>query len=50
MGGSIDHHQQQQQNHSLRTDSSERLDGLNAFYWYQIFAVDSAVVEEQKKC
>ena len=35
--------QQQQQNHHLRTDSS-----LNAFYWYQIFALDSAVVEAQK--
>ena len=22
--------------------------GLNAFYWYQIFALDSAVVEEQE--
>ena len=22
--------------------------GLNAFYWYQIFALDSAVVEPQK--
>ena len=22
--------------------------GLNAFYWYQIFALDSAVVEAQK--
>ena len=24
------------------------LGGLNAFYWYQIFALDSAVVEEQE--
>ena len=24
------------------------LGGLNAFYWYQIFALDSAVVEAQK--
>ena len=24
------------------------LRGLNAFYWYQIFALDSAVVEVQK--
>ena len=23
--------------------------GLNAFYWYQIFALDSAVVEVQEK-
>ena len=23
--------------------------GLNAFYWYQIFALDFAVVEAQKK-
>ena len=25
------------------------LGGLNAFYWYQIFALNSAVVEAQKK-
>ena len=24
------------------------LGGLNTFYWYQIFALDSAVVEAQK--
>ena len=24
--------------------------GLNAFYWYQILALDSAVVEAQKRC
>ena len=44
---------QQQQNHHLRTDSniSHRGGGgggLNAFYWYQIFALDSAVVEVQE--
>ena len=33
-------------NHCLRTDSSVSHRGdLNAFYWYQIFALDSAVVE-----
>ena len=36
----------------LRTDSSLRhggwRGGLNAFYWYQIFALDSAVVELQE--
>ena len=33
---------QQQQNHSLRTDSSlsHGGGGLNAFYWYQIFALE----------
>ena len=40
---------QQQQNHRLRTDSSLSHrgggGGLNAFYWYQIFALNSAVVE-----
>ena len=44
---------QQQQNHHLRTDSSLSHrggggGGLNAFYWYQIFALDSAVVEVQE--
>ena len=41
---------QQQQNHRLRTDNSQShwRGGLNAFYWYQIFALDSAVVEAQK--
>ena len=39
----------QQQNHRLRMDSSESHWGsLNAFYWYQIFALDSAVIEAQK--
>ena len=39
---------QQQQNHRLRTDSclGHRV-GLNAFYWHQIFAIDSAVGEAQ---
>ena len=37
---------QQQQHHRLRTDSLPKPPrGLNAFYWYQIFALDSAVVE-----
>ena len=40
---------QQQQNHRHKTDSSQSHWGsLNAFYWYQIFALDSAVVEAQK--
>ena len=40
---------QQQQNHRLRTDSSLSHRGcLNAFYWYQFFALDSAVVEVQE--
>ena len=38
-----------QQNHRLRTDSSQtHWGGLHAFYWYQIFILDSAVVEAQK--
>ena len=41
----------QQQNHRLSTDSSLSHrglgGGLNAFYWYQIFALDSTVVEVQ---
>ena len=43
---------QQQQNHHLRKDSSlshrRGGGGLNAYYWYQIFALDSAVVEVQE--
>ena len=40
---------QQQQNHRLRTDISPSHRGdLNAFYWHQIFALDSAVVEVQE--
>ena len=49
---------QQQQNHRLSTDSSISHrggggwggggGGLNAFYWCQIFALDSAVVEVQE--
>ena len=39
---------QQQQNHRLRTDSSlSHCGGLNAFYWRQIFALDSVVVKTQ---
>ena len=39
---------QQQQNHRLRTDSSLYLCGAKfAFYWYQILALESAVVEAQ---
>ena len=38
---------QQQQNHHFRTDSSliYQGDGLNAFYWRQIFALNSVVVK-----
>ena len=42
---------QQKRNHRLRMDSSlshRGGGGLNAFYWYQIFALDSAVVEVQE--
>ena len=43
---------QQQQNHSLRTDSSLSHGGggggVNAFYWHQTLALDTAVVELQK--
>ena len=47
---------QQQQNHRLRTDSSQSYrgggggggGGVKTFYWYQILALDSAVVEAQK--
>ena len=45
---------QQQQNHILRTDSSLSHRGgggeayLNAFYWYQIFALETAVVGVQE--
>ena len=42
-------------NESIRTEpppynrqQQKPLGGLNAFYWYQIFALDSAVVEAQK--
>ena len=41
----------QQHNHRLRTDISQSHwsggGGFNAFYWYQIFALDTAVVEAQ---
>ena len=42
---------QQQQHHRLRTDSSLSHwggGGLSAFYWYQIFAIDSVRVRTQK--
>ena len=44
--------QQQQQNHRLRTESSLSHQGLgwgglNAFYWYQSFALDSVDVKTQ---
>ena len=42
---------QQQQNHHLRSDSAQSKPmgvGLNSFYWYQIFALDSAV--QHKNC
>ena len=38
----------QQQNHRLRKNSSLSHWGLNTYNWYQIFALDSAVVEAQK--
>ena len=37
----------QQQKHCLRTDSGQSYWDLNAFNWYQIFALDSGVVKEQ---
>ena len=40
---------QQEQNNRLRTDSSlSHRGGLNVLYWYQIFALDSTVVEVQE--
>ena len=51
MGVTINKKKQQQQSYHLRTDSSlshRGGGGLNAFYWYQIFALDSAVVEVQE--
>ena len=49
MGVTINKKTQQQQNHRLSMDSSLSHRGvLNAFYWYQIFALDSAVVEVQE--
>ena len=33
---------------ALEEKQPEPLGGLNAFYWYQIFALDSAVVEVQE--
>ena len=46
---------QQQQNHHRRTDSGQSHrgggvggGGYNAFYWYQTFALYSAVVEVQE--
>ena len=40
---------QQQQNHRLRTDSNLYLWGAKiSFYWYQIIALEFAVVEAQK--
>ena len=32
----------------LNGQQPKPLGGLNAFYWYQIFALDSAVVEAQE--
>ena len=42
--------QQQQQSHRLRTDSNQSHGGggLNAFYWSQIFSLDSGDVQAQK--
>ena len=39
---------QQQQHHLISVQQPKPLGGLNSFYWYQIFALDSAVVEAQK--
>ena len=46
---------QQQQNHHLRTHLKSlvgagelRAEGLNAFYWHQIFDLDFAVVKPEK--
>ena len=33
---------------TLERTAAQATGGLNAFYWYQIFAIDSAVVEAQK--
>ena len=53
MGATINNESTTTEPLRLRTDSSLRHrggggGGLNAFYWYQIFALDSAVVEAQK--
>ena len=34
---------------ALEWTAAKATGGLNAFYWYQIFALDSAVVEAQKR-
>ena len=47
---------EQLQNHTINNNRTTTLEwtaakvtwGLNAFYWYHIFALDSAVVEAQK--
>ena len=50
----VTNNESKQQNHPLRTDSSQSTGGwggggfFNPFYWYQIFALDSTVVEAQK--
>ena len=39
---------QQQQNDCRRKESSLSHWGINVFYWYQIFALDSVVVRAQE--
>ena len=51
MGVIINKKKKKQQKHRLRTDSSlshQGGGGQNAYYWYQILALDSAVVEVQE--
>ena len=49
MGAKVNNESTKQHNRRLRTDNglSHGGGGLNAFCWYQIFALDSAVVEAQ---
>ena len=35
---------------ALERTAAKATGGLNAFYWYQIYTIESAVVEVQKKC
>ena len=51
MGATTNNEKIQQHNHHLRTDSclSHWVEGrLNAFYWYQTFVLDSAVVTAEQ--
>ena len=49
MGVTINHESTKTEPPPLNGHQQMPLWGLNAFYWYQIFALDSAVVEA-KKC